>query len=305
MYALANWAGLRKDLGKADVVIIEYNINDMFMHREWGQTFPYKSELLLSLIQNLPQKPGFMYYELPPDHNHGHHSYHPAASMAHHLEIAAKFKVPLLYLADALKDRIRQNYLDGVGHPWCFPGQETVALSVVGAFLQELSTVCSGRADTLDIDQIPAPWKAAGASECLAVPLYARSAKSKPSLNVSAAGVQGWVYPGSDGKPAWTAKQGKPAHIAFDIPLKRGEIYVEFLNSYDQIGEVHCALTRRGDELGGATVPLMRFELNGHWDQCVSLPGVSRIEGKVQEGNYTLHCNSDGEVFKIRSLTTC
>jgi hypothetical protein len=104
-----------------------------------------------------------------------------------------------------------------------------------------------------------------------------------------------WVYAeDTPRKPGWISRPGKAGgQISFDVETRVGEVIVEYLATYTNIGTATCSVD------GGPSILL-----DGRIDEQVSVGEFRKIEAPAG-GAHKLTCISDGRKFKLLSVLSC
>jgi len=287
-------------LNKTDIFINEYHFNDgggradtSLASDSYKQSVYTMNEKIYKLVSSLPKKPAFLFFDLP---DWSDDSLTMTAQESLHYTVAKKHEIPLLWHVDAVKasGHAQMDHQAKLhAHPECFPCHEILASEMSGVIHQEMKDVCAWGVRGKDIVEI-------GKSiSCEFHPSFSVSANTglntfKPVDNV------GWEF-GEDvkGKPGWIAKKGPPGEISFSVPMAKGEIKVEYLRSYENIGTTICQLENSsGNKLG-------TLELPGLWDLQSSLSVYAEMSLQVEPGDHMLRCKSDGKKSKIMSIMAC
>merc|ERR1719428_1102244 len=110
-----------------------------------------------------------------------------------------------------------------------------------------------------------------------------------------------WVFEEDvPGKPGWIAWEGSPKEIVFtNIPIKVGGLRIQYLQTYENAGDVTCLL-----EDPKSNTQVKSITLKGLWQECASLEMTSEYFD-IPKGKYDLRCKSDGAKFKLLGLHTC
>jgi hypothetical protein len=106
-----------------------------------------------------------------------------------------------------------------------------------------------------------------------------------------------WVYAEDvPGQPGWISRPsatGGAGTISFAVGTHFGEVIVEYLTTYTNIGTATCSVD------GGPPV-----KLDGRTDEKVSVGSFRKIEAPAG-GVHDLTCMSDGRKFKLLSVLAC
>lgn len=322
-YAVANFAALRADLEAADVVVVEYGINDLVGHPDFrqdeGQLGVLRSyrQLLLMLL-GLPRRPAVVGLELfVTDDSTESGTVSCTRNITEHLHwrVNQELQLPTLSYTEAVcglgrtfwvatpdHDMPGNADMVDVGFPW-HPGDMThdvVARLVLWGFAQEMDGVCARgvaggehlRSQDLD------PWV-----QCLARPTthLTSTMGGAAALVPVEKDTSVWSF-GEDvpGKPGWlAAAHGTPGDIAFPVRTAEGLLQVEFLGTYEHIGSMTCWLDAGEPSQGNSC------RLDGLWRERVSMSRFAHMRTGLPPGQHILRCRSDGAKFKLLGLAAC
>lgn len=260
-YVLHRWSKLRKILGRADLIIIEYNYNEAHGYERHGMsdtkrasTSTVENEQLLTLLLGLSNQPAVLYFDLPafsmgpklplvqPE------SYFPQVGSSLHLRVAKTFGVPIIWYPDAV--RASQNlYLDSSrsdrGHPPCFPSHHIMGELVFGWIYQATQQVCKHGVRGHELPLPAISMSSMFDAQCAANALLLSDAdKGEDDFKIRSTG--NWKFEEDvPGKPGWIAPAGDPTELVFaDIPIQSGGMLIEFLKTYENIGSTTCMLRK-------------------------------------------------------------
>lgn len=105
---------------------------------------------------------------------------------------------------------------------------------------------------------------------------------------------RGWVFKEEKGKYGWIALPGEPKEIAFTVKTHIGRVILEFLMTYEDIGNATCSVG------GGRAVVV-----SGAHMERVSVSGFATLISEPRAGVHSMTCRTDGNKFKIISLRAC
>ena len=106
---------------------------------------------------------------------------------------------------------------------------------------------------------------------------------------------QSWVFAAdSKSKYGWIAQPGVEGEIRFQVETCLGQVFVEYLRTYENIGSATCQAG------SGPSV-----ELEGFIGERVSISGFGRLQAEPIDGPQTVTCRSRGQKFKILSVRAC
>ncbi|CAK0819100.1 unnamed protein product [Prorocentrum cordatum] len=101
-----------------------------------------------------------------------------------------------------------------------------------------------------------------------------------------------WVYAQDvEGKPGWICRPGATGSISFQLETVLGDVYLEYLQSYDNIGSVTCRIDDSADVFLDALI-----------QEKVSAQAFVPIATNLSAGKHTLSCRSSGQKFNLLSL---
>eukprot|EP00421_Protoceratium_reticulatum_P023139 CAMPEP_0168398138 /NCGR_PEP_ID=MMETSP0228-20121227/21424_1 /TAXON_ID=133427 /ORGANISM="Protoceratium reticulatum, Strain CCCM 535 (=CCMP 1889)" /LENGTH=523 /DNA_ID=CAMNT_0008411631 /DNA_START=13 /DNA_END=1582 /DNA_ORIENTATION=+ len=301
-WAFANLHALLKTLSRADVVLVDYELND----REGNRGFAMSGGVvgiqkiygdLLQLLLSLPNHPAVVDILTFSETEsvlmnrgpwmHTNRCEEIDVTSYHHWPVDQKFQVPVLSYAAAVCSVGRTFWIkdgetaDSRASP--HPGgitHDLLARVVRGFLLDEMDMACSG--DLSDaVDHPEMVDQARVHASCLAQPLTSLSALDGESSFPSLVRSDGWWF-GEDvaGKPGWLARF--PGDIAFTVSTRSGWVQVEYLGTYKDIGCVAMWLDDGSPGPGNACI------LNGLWSDTTSRSKFSLVMSNLPAGNHTL-----------------
>jgi len=324
-WALANMRALEGQLLKADVILVDYGINDLAQNSDFRpeegsgeaavKTF-YRD--LLQALLGLPQRPAVVDIETFLEPASGLSLVRSAAPLWNcaqgnvteylHWSVNKELQVPTLSYADAVCHTGRTFWMregqnvdeDGLQHPGSLT-HDILARIVRGALLVEMDAVCQDGAGGMDHPQDLVD-KVGNHTKCLA----------NPSTFYQSLGGQAAFVPVSHDHHVWTFREdvpGKPGWIAgtthrggdisFSVETRSGWIQVEFLGTYENIGYVTVWLD---DE---APAEVDSCTLDGFWPERTSQSRFALLRTGLAPGRHTLKLRSHGAKFKLLGVASC
>uniref|UniRef100_A0A7S1WG32 SGNH hydrolase-type esterase domain-containing protein n=1 Tax=Alexandrium catenella TaxID=2925 RepID=A0A7S1WG32_ALECA len=323
-WAVASFREIKAQLLEADIVMMDYGINDRSNTNKNPQQIVQQYRDLAKLVITLPNQPGIIdvqtFEETPlilarstsevqvevPTNDC------PAVDVRkyHHWGVNKDLNVPMLSYTEGVCHSNRTWWMnefastDSKGGP--HPGvitHDLLARMALGFFLQELNHVCSHGVEGEDFAG-GAQVKLGDHIQCLMQPTSAfNSINHSASFQASYQDEGAWNY-GEDlpGKPSgWLAGRGIPqaGNLGFNVTLKKGWIQLEYLGTYQKIGYVDVWLDdQRPTEHNGCAV-------DGLWADHTSMSKFTLLKANVSPGNHTLWFRSNGGKFKLLSVTAC
>jgi len=294
-----------------DLIIVDYSVNDGGQRKSDGQN----TQDFLALAKQLPNKPAILFLEtlsanavanLYANKNTVCSVQDEAPGDFPHWDILKREGIPSLSYADLAcaaelhdpADFWPFNANAQQAHPSCAVHNTFahLVLQYLNSIQNEACTASGGYANVLATGTQSAS-ALTEMQQCISSPLTHYNAKK----GFPAAGKPvGWKYEQDvAGKPGWisNAAQGL-AEVGFDVELKSGTIILEFLSSYEKVGETTCWI--EGE-------PESKQQINALWNMKASLSNTVVLQG-AQEGKCRvarLRCSTKKAKFKILGLTAC
>jgi hypothetical protein len=295
-----------------DLIIVDYSVNDGGQRKSDGQN----TQDFLALAKQLPHKPAILFLEtlsanaakLLYDNKNGVCNVQDAASTEFpHWDILKSEGIPSLNYPDLAcaadltqpADFWPYNSWAQMSHPSCAVHNTFahLVLQYLNSMLNEACTGSGGYAKVLATDT-----QSAGAltemQQCIASPLTHYNAKK----GFPAAHSDGWKFEADvAGKPGWISNGAqKEATVGFDVELQHGTVILEFLSSYEKIGETECWF--EGEEAHKQHINAL-WKMKASLSNTVVLQSVSAQEGKCRVAR--LWCSTQKAKFKILGLRAC
>jgi len=320
-YPFAHFHDVYEPLSKADVVIVDYAVNDFSADGilccglgagcgDWEPcfavkdppTFPLHNDSttanmaalknVVRLVASLPNKPAVVFLETF-QHDLGYNCDHDVTKHSHWPTIQ-DFDLAVISYKNAFCKLGRTMWSDKSGqdtqnpHPSAAT-HELVAHLVGGSINMQVRQACRRENGHLHDDSIP-PIKDSN-FECVVNPITELNEFS--NFAGAAKDVVGWRwYEDTPGKLGWIA-EGKDNTITFPIHVNHGQLTIEFLSTYDNIGSAYCSID--AEDL---------CEIQGFWNHKSSQSNFATLHTS-SKGQAQVTCKSDGHKFKIISISTC
>jgi len=298
-HVIANFARkqLKDPLTEADVIIVEYQYNELFTR----DNIERQHDKLSFMLLNLPKKPAVLFFDLegPPQYGRKWKGWGklPPVEKSLHYNAAARFQIPIVWFADVEREMgFTVDWLAPT-HPNC-AAHEVFAKVVHDVFQSTMVNVCEHGVQGQDI-VLPhmenEAWNRCVENRAL----QAHALDGQKSFPVKSAG--DWSFKEDvPGKPGWIASEGSKKEIVFTaLPIKFGGLTIQYLQTYENAGAITCKL-----EQAGTAREVKSMTLSGLWEECVSLESTSQFFD-IPAGHYDLRCQSDGGKFKLTGLQTC
>jgi hypothetical protein len=303
---LASSSKLKPHLEEADLIIVEYQFNEMFSRDNLAKQHDKLGYMLL----NLPQKPALLFFDLSGAKKMHKHweawEQFPTVEKSLHYNVAKRFEIPIVWFSDVERQmNFSVNWLNPT-HPDC-AAHDVFAKVMYDVMQDTMTRVCEqgvqGK-DTVLPDLKDETWQhCAGFGKLQAHASLGEKSfpvKNRTLLEVAISG--DWKFQEDEaGKPGWIASKGSQKEIVFTkISVQYGGLTIEYLRTYENAGVATCTLETQKEP---RTV-VKRIVLNGLWDKCASLEATDQFFD-IPAGTYDLRCRSNGQKFKLLGLQTC
>lgn len=320
-WAVASFREIKGQLLKADIVMVDYGINDREKAHHDVTVIRKIYRDLVKLLITLPNKPGIVdvqtFMETPLILTRSTSEVKvPTDDCSavdlrtyHHWPVNQELNVPMISYTEAVCRSNRTWWMmefkdveaKGSPHPGVIT-HDLLARVALGFFLGELEHVCSKGVGGEDFKQ-GLEAQLDSHIQCLMQPSTVYNASSfKPSVVDDDAWFfgadvpgkpQGWIARSKDAEP-----ESKPGNLVFNVETRSGWIQMEYLGTYQNIGFVDVWLDDHVPHNDGCQV-------DGHWADHTSQSKFSLLKTGLGPGNHTLWIRSNGGKFKLLGITAC
>jgi len=322
-WVLANFQMLERDLSHADVILIDYGLNDL----AYSSAFQTQDGLgdrvldsvyrdLLTALITLPNKPAVLDVETARDQRTPPYAWTENCVDAGcskldirafaHWRVNEEFDIPTLSYKEAVCSSGRAFWMRekedvdlGIQHPGSIT-HDLIARMVRGVLLQETMDVCEHGARGADY-----PRRGFDGLDhhvrCLMRPSTLYSAQHGRAVFKPTSLAKDWVFREDvKGKPGWiSGDRTKGGDISFKVETHSGWIQVEFLGTYEDIGHVTVWLD------DWEPTHLNSCNLDGYWPDHMSQSRFALLRTGLRPGNHSLKLRSYGTKFKLLGIAAC
>lgn len=316
-HVVDNWAVFQQQLSGADLIFIDYGINDRTGHPDYKSEDAAISSIttsfteLVAALVNLPQQPALIDVET-------FYTQDPASQWCSrklvdfpHWPVLSELNVPTISFSNAVCPAGHHYWIlqgdyheleEGKEDP--HPGDIThdlVARTIMAKISNEINNMCMQGATGTDF--YIGTGLVRESTRCLMTPLTVLSPSSGTLFPDLKHDINVWYF-GEDvpGKPGWIANptNSSDSGISFVLNVtKGGWVRLEFLATYENIGAVTIWMDDDSATTGNECI------VNGLWSDHSSQAQSVVMQATLPSGQHVVHVRSDGNKFKILGLSSC